>query len=241
MRIGEPPTAGTLIAASVGSTTLPVQGPLMPSQVVTQAPEWSATEARDIATQYATGLGIGYTLNPQLSQGPSRGGQALGAGALALETEDPRQVRAPMAGEALALEIQDSLRASASLMKHPLGTAAGIALMAGTIGGIVLREAGQQWDNDSVTRIGKTIADISGFASTLLRPDGRLSDGIVGGIVVTADLCGLAQPGSRQVVDNPASALQAADNLVFHHDTLLRTIALGASELSLDPLGLPDL
>jgi hypothetical protein len=219
MRIGEPSTAGRLIAASVASTSLPVQGPVMPSEVVTLAPEWSATEARSIATQYATGLGVGYTLNRR--EGPSSDGQAL-------------------AGEALALEIQDSIRASASLMKHPLGAAAGIGLIAGTIGGIVLREAGQQWDNDSVTRIGKTISDISGFASTLLRRDGRLSDGIVGGIVVTADLYGLAQPGSRQAVDNAASALQWADNLASHPDTVLRTIALGASQLSLDPLGLPE-
>lgn len=41
--------------------------------------------------------------------------------------------------------------------------------------------------------------------------------------------------GNRQVVDNAARALRCADNLVFHHDTLLRTIAPGASELSLDP------
>jgi hypothetical protein len=222
MRIGEPPTAGRLIAASVASTTLPVQGPVMPSQVVRLAPEWSTTEARGIATQYATGLGIGYALNPQVVQAPSSSGQAL-------------------AGEALALEIQDSVRASASLMKHPLGAAAGIALIAGTIGGIVLREAGQQWDNDTVTRIGRTISDVSGFASTLLQPNGRLIDGIVGGIVVTTDLCGLAHRGSRRVGDNAASALQLADNLAFHHDTVLRTVALGASELSLDPLGLPHL
>jgi hypothetical protein len=228
MRIGEPLNAGRLIAASVASTTLPVQGPSMPPEVVTLAPDWSQIEARGLALQYATGLENGYTLSPRLVPLSPQ------------HVPAPSSLGAAPAGEAWALEVQESIKASTSLMKHPLGVAGGVALIAGTIGGIVLREAGRQWDNDSLERIGKTIADVSGFASTLLRPDGRLRDGIVGGMVVTADLYGLARPGSKLTVDNAANALQWVDNFAAHRDTVLRTIAVGAPQLSLDPLVLPD-
>ncbi len=223
MRIAQPATAGMILAASVASTPAPVDGPAMPPQVVTFAPVGPGADAHEVTVQYDAGFQAVRGLSPQSPLLNGSQGQDRWA-------------------EAMASEIQGAMRTASSVLKHPAGRRFGIPVVAGIFGGLVLREAGAHWGNETLERIGRSLGDVGDFAAGLLGHDGRVIDGVTGGIVVTAHLCDFALPDHAGAFDNLANSAKLVDGLAAHRDEITQAIAQGALLLSpIDPHVIPEL